>query len=144
MADGEAKIETEVLTPEGRVYSGTLYQISAATTGGEIGVRSRHVPVLARIKPSMLRLYESSQEFDSRQAIRFAVGQGWLEVFADRARVLVSEAVKPEELDSEDLKVRAAEAEARLEGADPDSAAAKMAREEKERAEAFLAISAAG
>ena len=42
-----------------------------------------------------------------RPDARFAQGEGWLEVFANRARVLIAEAVEPDKLDTSELKVEA-------------------------------------
>jgi F0F1-type ATP synthase epsilon subunit len=61
-------------------------------------------------------------------------------VFANRATVLVSEAISPDDLDASELKDRISEAEDRISDADEDSAAADQAQREKDRAEAFLAI----
>lgn len=139
MAD-EHKIETKVLTPEGSVYSGELFQLSVRTVIGEVGVRARHVPILARLVPHELRLYESESEFDSGDPTSFAAAEGWLEVFANKARVLIGEAIEPSELDTSSLKERLSDAEQRLDEAEEDSAAADTATRDKLRAEAFLGI----
>ncbi len=64
--------------------------------------------------------------------------KGWLEVFANKVTVLVTEAVDPDSLDSADLKARVEDAETRLGEADEDSAAYRTAEQDKARAEAFL------
>ena len=131
----EHKLHARVLTPEGEVYDGELEQLSTKTQVGEIGIRARHVPVLARLVPSELRLHVSDSEVE-----RYAAAEGWLQVFANRATVLVSEAVSPDELDTGALRDRISEAEDRISEAEEESAAAEQAEREKARAEAFLAI----
>jgi F-type H+-transporting ATPase subunit epsilon len=134
MAD-EHEISVEVLSPEGEIFSGDLLQVSTRTTVGEIGIRARHVPMVARLVPAELRLIDSGGDTTS-----YAQGEGWLEVFANHARVLVSEAVKPEDLDSSDLESRLEEAKSTIEEADEDSTEREAAEREKARAEAFLEI----
>ncbi len=133
----EHRFEAEVLTPEGEIFRGELYQLSTRTSVGEVGIRARHAPLVARLVPNELRLYESEgSEPDSR----FAQGEGWLEVFANRARVLIAEAVEPDKLDTADLKSKLEDAEKRLEEAEEGSAAEEQAERDKARAEAFIAI----
>lgn len=139
MAD-EGQISAEVLTPEGRVFEGDLYQVSARTVAGEVGVRARHAPMLARLVPSQLRLYETREEFSSSSGTRYAAAEGWLEVFANRVVVLVAEAREPGALDAAELKERIADAEQRLSEAEEDSAAYEVAEGDLRRARAFLEL----
>ena len=136
MAD-EHRLEAEVLTPEGEVFRGELYQVSTRTSVGEVGIRARHAPLVARLVPNELRLWKSESESD---VVRYAQGEGWLEVFANRARVLVAEAVEPDKLDAGELKQKLDDAEQRLKEADEGSAAAEVAERDRARAEAFIKI----
>lgn len=136
MAD-EHRLEAEVLTPEGEVFKGELFQLSTRTWVGEVGIRARHAPLVARLVPSELRLWTSENESD---VVRYAQGEGWLEVFANRARVLIAEAVEPDKLDAADLKAKLDDAEQRLKEAEEGSAAAEQAERDKARAQAFIEI----
>jgi F-type H+-transporting ATPase subunit epsilon len=117
---------------------------------GEIGILARHAPTVARLWPGLLRLHLPGGEVR-----RYAQGEGWLEVFANRARVLIVEAIPPEELDVGELKERLADADRRLketEGEEPEpsalpgrwrppgSAANLQAWRDHRRAEAFIQI----
>jgi F-type H+-transporting ATPase subunit epsilon len=133
----EHRLEAEVLTPEGEVFRGELFQLSTRTSVGEVGIRARHAPLVARLVPHELRLWQSEDESD---IVRYAQGEGWLEVFANRARVLVAEAVAPDELDAGELRAKLEDAEQRLSEADEGSAAAEVAERDKARAEAFIRI----
>ena len=130
-----AKLEVQVLTPEGSVFEGELEQVSTRTAVGEVGILAKHIPMVARLVPAELRLHKSGSDVE-----RYAQGEGWLEVFANRARVLIAEAVKPEDLDVSDLKQRLQDAEQALKEADEGSAAAEQAERERARAEAFIQI----
>lgn len=131
----EHKLEAEVLTPEGEVFRGELQMLSTRTTTGEVGILARHVPMIARLVPAELRLHKSDSEVET-----YAQGEGWMEVFANRARVLVAEAIPPDELDASELKSRLDDAKQRLDEAEDDSAAAEQAQREVARAEAFISI----
>lgn len=135
MAD-EHKLEAQVLTPEGPVFDGELFQLSTRTSVGDVGVRARHAPMIARLVPCELRLHES----DSGEPERYAQGEGWMEVFANRARVLVAEVKRPEDLDVSELKSRLEEATQRLSEAEEGSAAREAAERQKARCEAFIEI----
>ena len=117
MAAEHDKLEAQVLTPEGEVFSGELVQLSTRTSVGEVGILARHAPMLARLVPAELRLHISETETE-----RYAQGEGWLEVFANRARVLIAEAIPPDELDRSDLEQRLKEAEQRLEESEEGTA----------------------
>ena len=133
MADSHT-LHAEVLTPEGKVFEGEVEQLSTRTAVGEIGIQANHVPVLARLRPTELRLIDGSD------VTRFAQAEGWLQVFANRAMVLVGECVKPEDLDTGTLNERLKDAEQRRDEAEEDSAAKQRAERDVERAEAFLEV----
>jgi F-type H+-transporting ATPase subunit epsilon len=133
----EHSLEAEVLTPEGEVFRGELFQLSTRTSVGEVGIRARHAPLVARLVPNELRLWKSDSESDVE---RYAQGEGWLEVFGNRARVLVTEAVAPEDLDVSELQSRLSDAEQALSEAEEDSAAAEEAERRRARAAAFIEI----
>jgi len=134
MAEGN-KLDAEVLTPEGAVFSGELQMLSTRTAVGEVGILAEHVPMIARLVPAELRLHKSDSEVET-----YAQGEGWLEVFANRARVLIAEARSPDELDVAELKQRLSDAEQALKEAEDGSAAAEQAERERARCEAFIKI----
>ena len=134
MAD-DHNLEARILTPEGEVFDGEVHQLSTRTAVGEIGILANHVPVLARLRPTELRL-----EMPDGDVRRWAQAEGWLQVFANRATVLVGEAVPPENLDEGELRSRIEDADARLSESEKGSGAWTQAQREKDRAEAFLAV----
>ena len=132
---GENKFEVEVLTPEGEVFSGEVRQVSTRTAVGEIGILANHTPLLAALRPAELRLHLSDTE-----TVRYAQAHGWLQVFGNHARLLVEEALTPDELDPAALKAQLADAEQRLAESEKGSGARGRAEKDRDRAEAFLAI----
>jgi F-type H+-transporting ATPase subunit epsilon len=133
---GDSTFEVEVLTPEGEVFSGEVRQVSTRTAVGEIGILANHAPLLAALKPAQLRLHLSDSETKT-----FAQAHGWLQVFGNHARLLIEEAIAPGDLDPASLKEQLADAEQRFADAEEGSGAQGRAAKDRDRAEAFLAIS---
>jgi len=130
MAGDEHKLSVEVLTPEGEVFEGEVEQLSTRTTVGEIGILANHVPILAALEPTELRLHVSGSDVE-----RYAQAHGWLQ-----AQVLVEEAIPPDQLDSGKLRDQLEDAEQRLSEAEEDSAARDRAEKDRVRAETFLEL----
>lgn len=134
MADAHT-LHVKVLTPEGEVFDGEVQQLSTRTSVGEIGILASHVPVLARLRPAELRLHLPGGEVK-----RWAQAEGWLQVFANNATVLVSEAIPADELDEGALRGRIDDAERRMSESEEGRSAYRQAKQEKERGEAFLGV----
>jgi F-type H+-transporting ATPase subunit epsilon len=129
------KFPVEVLSPEGLVWSGEAEMVSTRTATGSLGVLANHAPLLGMLDPTELRIYESESE-----VIRFAQGEGYVQVGGNRALLLVEEAKAPEELDASDLRDRVQRAERELESAEEDSEEERVASRDKRRWETFLEI----
>jgi F-type H+-transporting ATPase subunit epsilon len=136
---GDNKLEAQVLTPEGSVFEGELQMVSTRTATGDVGILANHIPMVARLLPAELRLHKSDSDVET-----FAQGEGWMEVFANRVRVLVAEAIPPDQLDTSELKQRLEDAEQGLKEAEEGSAAAEQAERERARCEAFIKIAGSG
>jgi F-type H+-transporting ATPase subunit epsilon len=135
----EHTLSVEVLTPEGEVFAGEVKQVSTRTAVGEIGILANHVPILAALEPTELRLHVSDSETET-----YAQAHGWLQVFANHALLLVEEAIPLDQLDSGRLEQQMKDAEQRLSEAEDDSAARDRAEKDKKRVEAFLELAGRG
>jgi F-type H+-transporting ATPase subunit epsilon len=126
----------EVLTPDGEAFNGEVTQISTRTSIGSIGVLAGHVPLLAMLDPTELRLYKSESDIE-----RYAQGEGFLQVTHDsQVLVLVDELQKVEDLDAADLKERLKRAEDELSRCEPDTEGYRVAERAKRRYDAFLKL----
>jgi F-type H+-transporting ATPase subunit epsilon len=134
----EHMVDVEVLTPEGEVFNGEVRQVSTRTAVGELGILANHAPLLASLAPTELRLHVSDSETK-----RYAQAHGWLQVFGNHAKLLVEEALDPEDLDAATLKEQLADAEQRLAESEDGSGAYARAEKDRDRAEAFLVIAQA-
>jgi len=129
------KFPVEVLTPEGEVFNDEVEMLSTRTAVGSIGILANHTPLLAMLDPTELRLYRSESD-----VVRFAQGEGYLQVADNRALVLVEEAHDPDSLDVSDLKDRLSQAEDELERAEEHSERRRVAERNKRRFEMFIKI----
>ncbi len=131
----EHKLDVEVLTPEGEVFAGEVSRVSTRTSGGEIGILANHAPLLAALRPAELRLEVSDSETK-----RYAQAHGWLQMFGNRARLLVEEILDPGDLDAGILKEQLSDAEQRLSESEKGSADFARALKDRDRAETFLSL----
>jgi len=125
----------EVLTPEGQVFSDEVEMVSTRTTTGSIGVLANHAPLMAILEPTELRLYKSESD-----VVRFAQGEGYLQVVDNTALVLVEEAIAPDDIDRSNFESRLKEARQVVESADDGSEEKARAEREIKRYEAFLEV----
>ena len=95
------KFPVEVLTPEGKVFDDEVEMLSTRTTVGSIGILANHTPLLAMLDPTELRLYKSESD-----VVRFAQGEGFLQISGEHALVLVDEVFDVADLDASDLRDR--------------------------------------
>jgi F-type H+-transporting ATPase subunit epsilon len=128
----------EVLTPEGQVFEGEVEMLSTRTEVGEIGVLANHAPVLAMLAPAELRLHISEGDIK-----RYAQGEGYLQVHANHALVLVEECIDPAQVDASATRERLERAQGVIDshGTEPEETARyRQALRDKRRAETFLRV----
>ena len=114
--------QVEILTPEGEVFNEEVEMLSTRTAVGSLGVLANHTPLLGMLEPTELRLYRSESEI-----VRFAQGEGYIQVGDNKALVLVEDAIRPEDLDVADLRAKLETAEAEAEAAEDGSEAQRRA-----------------
>ena len=127
--------KVEVLTPEGEVFNDEVEMVSTKTSVGSIGILANHQPLLAKLDPTELRLYKSESE-----VIRYAQGEGFLQMTGDTALVLVDEVFKVDDLNASELRDRLQRAEDELSGAEDGTEERRLAERDKRRYEAFLKL----
>ena len=127
--------KVEILTPEGEVFNDEVEMVSTKTSVGSIGLLANHQPLLAMLDPTELRLYKSESD-----VVRYAQGEGFLQISGEHALVLVDEVFEVDQLDSSDLQDRLKRAEQECEKAEEGTEELRAAEREKRRYEAFLKI----
>ena len=132
------KFRVEVLTPEGEVFNDDVEMVSTRTEVGSIGVLANHTPLLGLLEPTELRLYRSEDDI-----VRFAQGEGYLQVRKHFALILVEDAIRPEDLDVAELRDKLKASTAEAEAAEDGSEAKRRALRDQRRWEAFLEVAGA-
>ena len=127
--------KVEILTPEGEVFNDEVEMVSTKTTVGSIGILANHQPLLAMLDPTELRLYKSDSE-----VVRYAQGEGYLQMTGDHALVLVDELFGVDDLDASDIRERLKRAEDESANAEEGSEEKRLAERDRRRYAAFLKL----
>ncbi|TDQ38727.1 F0F1 ATP synthase subunit epsilon [Aureibacillus halotolerans] len=86
-------INVDVVTPDGPVYEGSADMVVAKSNRGELGILPGHIPMVAPLAISAVRLKNGTNtEY-------LAVSGGFLEVRPDKVTILAQAAERPENID---------------------------------------------
>jgi F-type H+-transporting ATPase subunit epsilon len=129
------KFPVEVLTPEGKVFDDEVEMVSTRTAVGSIGILANHAPLMAMLEPTELRLYKSDSDI-----VRFAQGEGYLQVVDNSALLLVEDAVDPGSLDRSTIESQLENARRALDEAEEGSEERRRAERDIKRYQTFLEV----
>ena len=101
-------LKLEIITPVETAYSADVQMVTLPAVTGQIGIYPLHVPLLTRIVPGELIVRK-----DDRDEF-LAVGEGLVEVTADRVAIVTDMAIAVEEIDAARVEEARRRAEARL------------------------------
>ncbi|MDX1770368.1 MAG: F0F1 ATP synthase subunit epsilon, partial [Planococcaceae bacterium] len=101
-------IKVNIVTPDGPVYDSEVNMIIANTTTGEIGILPGHIPMVAPLEVSAIRLKKDNQ------TDIVAVSGGFLEVRPDQVSILAPSAEVSSTIDINRAKEAMKRAEERL------------------------------
>ncbi|OCS83308.1 F0F1 ATP synthase subunit epsilon [Caryophanon tenue] len=119
-------VTVNIVTPDGPVYENEVTMVIAKTAAGDIGVLAGHVPMVAPLKISAVKLNKADGKTDV-----VTVSGGFVEVRPDKISILASSAELAENIDVARAKEAQKRAEARLQQKQSDI--------DTKRAEAALA-----
>src|SRR6185436_13024728 len=88
-----ATLRLEIVTPEARAYSDDVEMVVLPAVEGEMGVYPQHVPMITQIKPGELVVTKAGHQ------TALAVGEGFVEVTAEKVSVIVDMALKEADID---------------------------------------------
>ena len=74
----------EILTPERKIFSGDVYGVQLPGIDGSFEVLDKHAPIVSALKAGKLKILK-----DKSATLHFAIQGGFVEVFKNRATVLV-------------------------------------------------------
>jgi F-type H+-transporting ATPase subunit epsilon len=101
-------LKLEIVTPEAVTYSDDVEMVTLPGIEGEMGIFPQHVPMMTQIAPGEISVRKGGQES------LLAVGEGFVEITADRVSVLTDMAVRAENIDEAAAEAARKRAEARL------------------------------
>ena len=109
-----AKLMTiDIVTPEKRIFEGSIKELTAPGTDGEFGILPEHAPFATALEPGVVTLVKENGEREM-----LAVSGGYIEVTRDKVVLLVESAEREGEVDLETLKRRKDEKENLLKNKD--------------------------
>lgn len=98
----------EIVTPEGKTFSGDVESVVLPGTQGEFGVLPGHEHLITGIEPGELEILQGGRKS------WLAVGGGFVEIRNDRVAVLTDMAVRVEDIDEKAAEEARRRAEAAL------------------------------
>ena len=98
-----------VVTPEGPAFEGDAEMVIVPGDAGEIGVLSRHAPLVGMLKAGSTRVH-----LEGGEVREFATGPGFFQVLDNRAIALVDDAIAAGEIDTARAQRQLEEAQAEL------------------------------
>ena len=87
-------LKLEIVTPEKKIFDGTVESVTVPTATGEAGILPSHAPLISALKPGIL-------SYSNKGAVeRMAVAGGFVEVSNDSVSVLADAAETAAEIDA--------------------------------------------
>ena len=109
MAIEATSLALNVATPDGMMLSLEVDSVQVPVMTGEIGVLPGHVPILAALKPGVLKY-----RVKGGQSALAAIGAGFVEADAQRVRVITEFFAKPEDIETAEAQADAEKATQKL------------------------------
>ena len=129
------RLGVRILTPEGAVFDDVAYMVIAPSVDGEVGILPRHTPFIAFLRPGETRI-----KLQDDAEVVFATTEGYLSVEEDQVLLLVEQAERADEIDTERAQAALQAAEEALAAAGEDDVARVAAEGARRRAENRLNV----
>ncbi|SHM61895.1 F0F1 ATP synthase subunit epsilon [Gracilibacillus kekensis] len=100
-------LTVSVVTPDGPVLENSFEMVSCKAESGELGILPGHIPLVAPLSISSVRLKGENPQ-------RIAVSGGFLEVRPDKVTILAQSAERPDDIDVKRARAAKERAERRL------------------------------
>jgi F-type H+-transporting ATPase subunit epsilon len=114
----------KLITPAEVVFEGEAELVIAVTAEGEEGILPHHAPLLAALKPGILRA--NVRRDGAVERLERVTGPGFMQALPDRLTVLVDEALRFEDIDVAKAREELAQAQAAGDRTAEAFAAAKL------------------
>jgi F-type H+-transporting ATPase subunit epsilon len=98
-------LKLEIVTPDAKTFSDDVEMVTLPGIEGEMGVYPQHVPLMTQLVPGEIIVRKDGQD------VYLAVGEGFVEITADKVAILTDMAVRSEQIDeakAEEVRQKAA------------------------------------
>jgi F-type H+-transporting ATPase subunit epsilon len=103
-----ATLKLEIVTPEAKVFSGDVEMVTLTGTEGDMGILPGHAPTMTQLAAGEITVRQRGQD------LFLAVGDGFVQITANRVSVLTDMAIKADDIDEAKAAEAVLRAEARL------------------------------
>jgi len=103
-----ATLKLEIVTPEAKIYSEDVDMVTLPGVEGEMGIYPMHVPLMTQVVAGEVLVRKGSEQHF------LAVGEGFVQVSAERVAILTDMAIKADDIDEMKAEEARKRAEARL------------------------------
>lgn len=93
----DAPIKCTVVSPERPLFDGFVRHAVVPGSEGELGIFPHHAPLIGSLGPGLVRLHTGTGSTESIE--RFAIRGGFIHVKKDVITLLVTDAVRPSDVD---------------------------------------------
>jgi len=115
-----ATIKLEIVTPEAKTFSDDVDMVTLTGTDGEMGILPQHMPLMTQLVAGEIHAKKGNDN------IFLAVGDGFVQVTADKVSILTDMAIRAENIDEAQAEEARQRAEVRLSQKISDEEAAQV------------------
>lgn len=101
-------LKLEIVIPSGTAYSQEVELVTLPGVEGQFGVYPDHIPLMTQMVPGEIIVRQIDQES------YLAVGEGFIEVTADKVAILTDMAIEADKIDAAQAEAARQRAQARL------------------------------
>ena len=101
-------LRLEIVTPEAKTYSEDVEMVTMPGVEGEMGIYPMHVPLMTQVVAGEVIARKDGQDHF------LAVGEGFVEITADKVSIMTDMAIKADDIDEARAEEARTRAEARL------------------------------
>jgi len=80
-------MQLEILTPEHKVFSGSVYGIQLPGTGGSFEILEKHAPMIASLGKGKMKVLKDKNSIEM-----YEISAGFVEVINNKVSVLIEDA----------------------------------------------------
>jgi len=102
------RLKLEIVTPDTKAYSEEVDMVTLPGVEGEMGIFPMHVPLMTQVVPGEVMVRKDGRNYF------LAIGEGFVEITADRVAILTDMAIKAESIDEAQAEEARRRAETRL------------------------------